>query len=64
MRASLSAARESLATITAQHCVDYLGAWRRDRDDWLHFLQTLPANIPVTKALAHLGFHSCTATED
>jgi hypothetical protein len=52
---SLKMARDRLRDITPRLCVDYLGAWRRDRDLWQEWIEQLPKDLSVPDAFAHLG---------
>jgi hypothetical protein len=52
---SLKMARDRLRDITPRLCVDYLGAWRRDRDLWREWIEQLPKDLSVPEALAQLG---------
>lgn len=56
--ASLRAARASLHRITPTLCFNYLAAWRRDRDIWREWIESLPRGRTVDEALAHLGVPS------
>ena len=55
---SLKAARARLLEITPKLCVDYLGAWRHDRDTWRDWMESLPKDLTAGDALNHLGI-SC-----
>jgi hypothetical protein len=55
MGAALRAARTVLDQITADLCVRYLRAWRRDRNDWAGYVEPLPRNLTPDEALAALG---------
>ncbi|HEV8571022.1 MAG TPA: hypothetical protein VGQ92_28680 [Actinoplanes sp.] len=52
---SLKAARARLLEITPKLCVDYLGAWRHDRDTWRDWMELLPKDLSAEEALSHLG---------
>ncbi len=52
--ASLRAARSNLLRITPKMCVDYLAAWRHDRDRWRGFIEQLPQGLPIDRALKEL----------
>jgi hypothetical protein len=52
--ASLRAARSNLLRITPKTCVDYLAAWRHDRDRWGDFIEGLPQGLPIDRALKEL----------
>jgi hypothetical protein len=52
---ALWAARGSLRQITPALCGDYLAAWRRDRETWRRWIETLPQGLSIEKALTHLG---------
>ena len=51
---SLRAARSNLLRINPKMCVDYLAAWRHDRDRWHAFIEQLPQSLPIDRALKEL----------
>jgi hypothetical protein len=53
--ASMNAARDSLADVSASLCVAYLDAWRRDRERWADYVNGLDARLTPVEALTHLG---------
>lgn len=55
IRAALQTSLDTLRQITPEQCVDYLAAWRRDRDPWRAYLAGLPQGRTVDQALAELG---------
>ncbi|MDQ7903853.1 hypothetical protein RB614_04880 [Phytohabitans sp. ZYX-F-186] len=59
MARAIRAAQERLTEITPDMCVRYLKSWQRDRDHWVDFLATLPAES-VAGALRRLGLRAET----
>ena len=62
--AAMRAARDNLRRITPAFCVNYLGAWRHDRDTWRQWIASLPRTGTVEQALAHLGISAPVQGED
>jgi len=54
-RASLEAAKRTCEQIEPALCVDYLNRWRDDLATWREFIDDMPVNIGVDRALDHLG---------
>ncbi|MFD9891783.1 hypothetical protein ACFWY9_20785 [Amycolatopsis sp. NPDC059027] len=70
MRAALEAARGESARITPSLCVDYLTAWREDRERWHKHVETMfvdhaaglsrhPGGTRAEKVLCELGLMEC-----
>jgi hypothetical protein len=53
--ASLSAARDVNAEITADLCTEYVRRWRSDLDSWQQFIGDTPTGLGVDGALDFLG---------
>lgn len=53
--ASLSAARDVNAEITADLCTEYVRRWRSDLDSWQQFIDDTPTGLGVDRALNYLG---------
>ena len=56
MIASLKAARGRAEHITAELCVEYINAWRRDTSAWSTMVDRLPS-VGIAEALEVLGLH-------
>ena len=53
--ASMNAARDALADVSASLCVAYLDAWRRDQERWADYVDRLDTGLGPAEALARLG---------
>ncbi|GAA0953883.1 hypothetical protein [Virgisporangium aurantiacum] len=62
--ASLNAARERLALITPELCVDFIQAWQRDRREWTAFVGRFPTQLSLNVALKRIEIpeSACVAT--
>jgi hypothetical protein len=58
MVASLSAARDIHAEITADLCTEYVRRWRSDLESWGQLIDDLPTGLGIDRALEHLGLSS------
>ena len=56
--ASLSAAREINAEITADLCTEYVRRWRSDLENWQRSIDELPIGLGLDRALDYLGLSS------
>ena len=54
MVASLSAARDIHAEITADLCTEYVRRWRSDLESWRQLIDDLPTGLGIDRALEHL----------
>lgn len=52
---ALKAAQGRQQHITPAFCVDYLDAWKADRETWREYVAQLPTGLTPRKALDHLG---------
>jgi hypothetical protein len=52
--ASLNAARERLALITPEQCVEFIHAWQRDRREWTAFVGGFPTQLSLNVALKRI----------
>lgn len=55
MVASLNAARDISAEITADLCTEYVRRWRSDLDSWQQFIDDTPTGLGIDRALDYLG---------
>jgi hypothetical protein len=55
MVASLSAARDINAEITADLCTEYVRRWRSDLESWQQMIDDTPTGLGVDRALEYLG---------
>jgi hypothetical protein len=55
MVASLSAARDVNAEITADLCTEYVRRWRSDLESWRHMIGDTPTGLGIDRALDYLG---------
>jgi hypothetical protein len=55
MVASLNAARDISAEITADLCTEYVRRWRSDLDSWQQVIDDTPTGLGVDRALDYLG---------
>jgi hypothetical protein len=55
MVASLSAARDIHADITADLCTEYVRRWRSDLEIWRQLVDDMPTGLGVDRALDYLG---------
>jgi hypothetical protein len=53
--ASLSAARDIHAEITADLCTEYVRRWRSDLDSWRQLIDDTPTGLGIDRALDYLG---------
>lgn len=53
--ASMNAARDALADVSASLCVAYLDAWRRDRERWAAYVDRFDVRVSLDEAVARLG---------
>jgi hypothetical protein len=58
MVASLSAARDIHAEITADLCTEYVRRWRSDLESWRQLIDDMPTGLGIDRALEHLGLSS------
>lgn len=56
--ASMNAARDALADVSASLCVAYLDAWRRDQVRWADYVDRMDTRVGLGEALTRLGLVS------
>jgi hypothetical protein len=61
MTEAVVAARDCLAEIQPDMCVDYVRLWRRDLGRWATTLKRIPRAASISEALAELGLDSAGA---